>query len=121
MTWEPEVEELDRRAKLAEAMGGEERIGNQHDRGKLTVRERIDLLFDKDTFHERGKHSGAGAYNEAGELVDFFPSGYVLGVGEVNGRRVVAGGGDFTARPASGSDGAKISGGRPASKGGHDE
>ncbi len=121
MTWEPEVEELDRRAKLAEAMGGEERIGNQHDRGKLTVRERIDLLFDKDTFHERGKHSGAGAYNEAGELVDFFPSNYVMGIGQVDGRRVVTGGGDFTARPASGSEGAKINAGQRVSKAGHDE
>jgi len=121
MTWEPELEELARRSKFAEAMGGEQRVSDQHGRGKLTVRERIALMFDEGTFHERGKNSGAGAYNEAGELVDFFPSGYVLGVGEVNGRRVVAGGGDFTARPASGSDGAKISGGRPVSKGGHDE
>jgi acetyl-CoA carboxylase carboxyltransferase component len=121
MTWEPEVEELERRGKLAEAMGGKERIGNQHDRGKLTVRERIDLLFDKGTFHERGKHSGTGAYNEVGKLVDFFPSGYVMGIGQVDGRRVVTGGGDFTARPASGSEGAKINAGQRVSKAGHDE
>ncbi len=121
MTWEPEVEELEERTKLAEAMGGEERIANQHDRGKLTVRERIDLLFDDDTFRERGKHSGTGAYNDDGELVDFFPSGYVMGVGQIAGRRVVTGGGDFTARPASGSEGAKINSGRAVSKAGHDE
>ena len=36
------------------AMGGKEKIAKQHERGKLTVRERIDLLFDKDTFVEFG-------------------------------------------------------------------
>ncbi len=121
MTWEPELKELERRGEYAEAMGGEQRVGDQHGRGKLTVRERVDLMFDPGTFHERGKHAGTGAYNEDGELVDFFPTGYVMGVGEVEGRRVVAGGGDFTARPASGSKGMKISTGRPVSKSGHDE
>ena len=42
-----------RRAKNL-AMGGEERIARQHQRGKLTVRERIDLLFDPGTFVEIG-------------------------------------------------------------------
>src|SRR5258708_4951825 len=42
-----------RRAKNL-AMGGEAKIAKQHERGKLTVRERLDLLFDKDTFVELG-------------------------------------------------------------------
>ena len=42
-----------RRAKNL-AMGGEEKIAKQHQRGKLTVRERLDLLFDKNTFVELG-------------------------------------------------------------------
>ncbi|MBW2545532.1 MAG: methylmalonyl-CoA carboxyltransferase, partial [Deltaproteobacteria bacterium] len=33
-------------------MGGEKNVQKQHDRGKLTARERIDLLFDKNTFQE---------------------------------------------------------------------
>jgi len=121
MVWQPEIDELARRTEYAEAMGGEQRVGDQHGRGKLTVRERVDLLFDPGTFHERGKHAGTGAYNEDGELVDFFPSSYVFGIGEVNGRRVVAGGGDFTARPPSGSEGAKVNTGRPVAKSGRDE
>ena len=121
MTWEPELEELRRRAAYAGAMGGEVRVADQHARGKLTVRERIDLLFDTGTFRERGKYAGTGAYDEDGRLVDFFPAGYVLGIGEIDGRRVVAGGGDFTARPPSGSEGMRIHTGRPASKSGHDE
>ncbi|MBM3138857.1 MAG: methylmalonyl-CoA carboxyltransferase [Chloroflexi bacterium] len=121
MTWEPEVSELGRRSVYAEAMGGPDRIADQRERGKLTVRERIDLLFDPGSFRETGKLAGTGAYDESGKLVDFFPAAYVMGIGEVGGRRVVAGGGDFTARPASGSHGVRINAGRPVAKGGYDE
>lgn len=54
MTWQPEVEELERRRQLALQMGGEERVENQHERGKLTIRERIDALVDAGSFRERG-------------------------------------------------------------------
>jgi len=46
------LEELERRAELG---GGEERLRKQHDAGKLTVRERIDLLFDPGSFQEVDK------------------------------------------------------------------
>lgn len=121
MTWEPELRDLATRGAYAEAMGGASRVGDQHERGKLTVRERVALLFDPGTFRERGKHAGTGAYDERGTLVDFFPAPYVMGIGQIDGRRVVAGGGDYTARPPSGSDGVKIHTGRPVSKSGHDE
>lgn len=121
MTWEPELQELQRRSTFAEAMGGPKRIADQRERGKLTIRERIDLLFDPDTFMERGKHAGTGAYDEDGNLVDFFPSAYITGIGEVDGRPVVTGGGDFTARPPSGSEGARVNTGRAVPKSGHDE
>ncbi|RLC60626.1 MAG: methylmalonyl-CoA carboxyltransferase, partial [Chloroflexi bacterium] len=48
-------DELDRLTKLEKqikAGGGKERIQRQHDLGKLTARERLDLLFDPGTFHE---------------------------------------------------------------------
>ncbi|HEY3084762.1 MAG TPA: carboxyl transferase domain-containing protein, partial [Candidatus Dormibacteraeota bacterium] len=48
------VGELRQRRKKNLAMGGEERVKKQHERGKLTVRERIDLLFDKGSFVELG-------------------------------------------------------------------
>src|SRR5687767_6937272 len=54
MTWEPELEEIRRRTELAKQMGGTERVQRQHDQGRLTVRERLELLLDKDSFHEIG-------------------------------------------------------------------
>ena len=51
MTWEPELDELHRREQLAQAMGGAEKIAKHHTQGRLTVRERMVLLLDPDTFH----------------------------------------------------------------------
>ena len=48
------ISELEARRQKNLAMGGKEKIAKQHQRGKLTVRERLDLLFDKDTFIEFG-------------------------------------------------------------------
>ena len=48
------VEDLRARRKKNLAMGGAEKVAKQHERGKLTVRERIDLLFDTGTFVELG-------------------------------------------------------------------
>jgi acetyl-CoA carboxylase carboxyltransferase component len=45
-----------RRARAAQ-MGGDDAVARQHAAGKLTVRERIDRLFDKDTFTEFGIHA----------------------------------------------------------------
>ncbi len=63
-------------------MGGEEKIAKQHERGKLTVRERIDLLFDKDTFVELGllAKDRDGSDNAPAD-------GVVTGHGEVDGRQ----------------------------------
>ena len=58
--WEPELDELRRREELAKRMGGEERVERQHASGRLTVRERIDRLFDDGTFHETGALAGRG-------------------------------------------------------------
>lgn len=101
MSWLEEVEELKRREELARKMGGEERIQRQHDNGRLTVRERIDALADDDSFHEIGALAGKASYSEDGKLEDFTPSNFVLGTANVNGRRVVIGGDDFTVRGGS--------------------
>ncbi len=53
-SWMPEVEEIERQRARALEMGGEERVARQHDRGKLTARERIELLFDPGSFEEIG-------------------------------------------------------------------
>ena len=60
-------------------MGGEERIQRQHENGRLTVRERVEKLVDKDSFHEIGALAGKANYGEDGELVGFVPSNFVLG------------------------------------------
>ncbi|HEY2052044.1 MAG TPA: carboxyl transferase domain-containing protein, partial [Caulobacteraceae bacterium] len=46
------LEELERRRALARAGGGDRRIASQHAKGKLTARERIDLLLDEGSFEE---------------------------------------------------------------------
>ncbi len=97
MSWEPEIEEIRRRRALAARMGGDEAVARQHAGGKLTVRERIDLLLDAGSFREIGSLAGKARY-ENGELVEFRPSNFVFGTGRVNGRRIVVGGDDFTVR-----------------------
>ena len=46
------LEQLEKRRANARAGGGQKRIDAQHARGKLTARERLDLLLDEGTFEE---------------------------------------------------------------------
>lgn len=96
--WDAELEELDRRRRLAEAMGGDEKVARQHERGKLTVRERIQRLLDDDSFDEFGALAGTGRYGPDGELEAFQPTNMIAGRGRIDGRRVVVEGDDFTVR-----------------------
>jgi acetyl-CoA carboxylase beta subunit len=98
VSWEPELEELRRREELARRMGGEERVARQHESGRLTVRERIERLFDAGTFHETGALAGRGSYGDDGELTDFLPANTIVGQGRIDGRRAVVQGDDFTVR-----------------------
>ena len=95
---EDKIKELqEREAKLKE-MGGEAAVKKQHDRGKLTARERIDLLFDPGTFRETDifmKHRGTLFGLEKLEIP---ADGVITGYGKVNGRSVCAFSQDFTAR-----------------------
>jgi acetyl-CoA carboxylase carboxyltransferase component len=97
VTWESEIEELRRREELARRMGGEERIARARDAGRLTVRERIDLLLDEGSFEEIGALAGFARYL-GDELTDFTPSNILAGTGRIDGRRVVVCGDDFTVR-----------------------
>jgi acetyl-CoA carboxylase carboxyltransferase component len=95
---EDKIKELkEREAKLKE-MGGEAAVKKQHDRGKLTARERIDLLFDSGTFRETDifmKHRGTLFGLDKLEIP---ADGVITGYGKVNGRPVCAFSQDFTAR-----------------------
>lgn len=104
MTWEQELDELGARRALVEGMGGPEGIARQRQRGKLTVRERIELLADPGTFRQFGALRGAGVYDENGDLSSFTPRGQVDGTALVDGRKVVFMAGDFTVRGGA-SDG----------------
>ena len=59
MGWQAAIEELRERERQAQQMGGPDKVKRQHDNGKLTVRERIDALLDKGSFHEIGAALGS--------------------------------------------------------------
>ena len=98
MTWNPELEELAERQRLAEKMGGEEKVSRQHGRGKLDARARIAGIVDEDSFREIGKIAGRGTYAEDGTFEDFAPSNLIFGRANIEGRPVVASADDFTVR-----------------------
>ena len=82
-------------------MGGVDKVKRQHDQGRLTVRERIDKLIDKDSFHEIGAVSGIGEYDSSGVLQKLTPANCVFGRARVDGRTIVVVGDDFTVRGGS--------------------
>ncbi len=101
MSWEKEVEQIEERRRLAKALGGPEAVERQHERGRLTVRERIDALIDSESFRETGPIAGYAETDEDGALTSFQPGNYVLGMARVDGRPCVVGGEDFTQRGGS--------------------
>lgn len=102
MSWQEEVDELRRRQALAREMGGAEGVARQRERGKLTARERVDLLADKGSFREFRGLVGEGRY-EDNRLVGFMPKGSVEGMVRLDGRKAVVVAGDFTVRGGSGT------------------
>ena len=90
--WAPEADEIRQRYGWAEAMGGEEAVRLRHEKGFLTVRERIAGIVDSDSFQEVGKLTGKGQYDEQGRVIKVTPAPYVMGIAEVDGRPVAIGG-----------------------------
>ena len=101
MSWDEEIGEMRTRESLASEMGGPEKVARQHEFNKFTIRERIDLISDKGSFHEIGKLAGVGDYDENGNLEKFTPSNFLFGTAEIDGRAVVVSGDDFTLRGGS--------------------
>lgn len=108
MSWKSHIEELRARERLAEQMGGEERVARQRGMGKLTVRERVAFLADPGSFHEVGKIAGKAGYGPDEEIAEFLPATMVFGRGTLNGRPAVILGDDFTVR--GGASDASIAG-----------
>jgi propionyl-CoA carboxylase beta chain len=104
------LEQLEARRAVARAGGGERRVAAQHAKGKLTARERLELLLDEGSFEEfdmfvahRCTDFGMEADRPAGD-------GVVTGWGTINGRQVYVFSQDFTVMGGSVSEthGAKI-------------
>jgi len=96
--------DLEKLAKLEaelKAGGGEKAVQKQHESGKLTARERLDLFFDKGTFQETDLFVQHHSTNFGMEKVSIPADGVVTGFGKVNGRDVCAYAQDFTARGGS--------------------
>ena len=102
------IEHVEKKRKLIMKGGGDERIAKQHASGKLTARERLDALYDPNTFMENGVfvHSGASPTGDIKLPAD----GVVVGAGLVDGRPVCSYAQDFTVAGGSvgGAHGKKI-------------
>ena len=82
------------RKHSAEAGGGPDKVESQHSKGKLTARERINLLLDPNTFTEIDKfvtHRG-----DDPEVKKYYGDGLITGFGTINGRKVFIYVYDFT-------------------------
>ncbi|MFC0606343.1 carboxyl transferase domain-containing protein, partial [Rufibacter quisquiliarum] len=87
---------LDRKNAEAHLGGGQARIDAQHKKGKLTARERIDLLLDEGSFEEIGKFVMHRSKDFGLDKEYYLGDGVVTGYGTVNGRLVYVFSQDFT-------------------------
>ncbi|MCJ7503396.1 MAG: methylmalonyl-CoA carboxyltransferase, partial [Acidobacteriia bacterium] len=96
MTLQEKLDELRRRNARAEAGGGEERRAREHAEGKLSARERMELLFDEGTFEEIDKLVEHRCQNFGMAEQRIPGDGVVSGYGRINGRPTYAFAQDFT-------------------------
>lgn len=97
MSMKERVEALQKKREEALELGGKEKIEKQHERGKLTCRERIEKLFDPGTFIEFGKLATHTPYAKDHMGDKQTPAdGVITGYGKINGRYVGVGAYDFT-------------------------
>jgi acetyl-CoA carboxylase carboxyltransferase component len=92
------IKELQEKEAKLKAMGGEKAVKKQHERGKLTARERLDLLFDAGSFNELDMFVSHRCVNFNMQKTEIPSDGVVIGYGLVEGRTVFAFSQDFTAR-----------------------
>jgi propionyl-CoA carboxylase beta chain len=90
------IEKLEEKRELARAGGGTERVAAQHERGKLTARERIRVLFDPDSFEEWDMFVEHRCHDFGMAKTRIPGDGVVTGYGTVNGRPVFVFAQDFT-------------------------
>ncbi len=95
------IKDLKEREEKIRQMGGEKAVAKQHGEGKLTARERLDLLFDPGTFRELDMFVSHRCVNFGMEKVEIPSDGVITGHGLINGRPVFAFAQDFTSRAGS--------------------
>jgi propionyl-CoA carboxylase beta chain len=96
MTIEKKLKDLRQKAESAEIGGGQERIDKQHQAGKLTARERINLLLDEGTFQEMDKLVVHQSHDFGMDKKRIYGDGVVSGHGRIEGRTVFIFAQDFT-------------------------
>ena len=90
------IKHLDKMRSKALLGGGKKRIQKQHDKGKLTARERLDILLDKGSFSELDmfvKHRSNDFGMEENRILT---DGVITGYGRIDGRKVMVFSQDFT-------------------------
>lgn len=90
------LESHSKKTKLADQGGGQDKTKAQHDKGKLTARERIALLLDEGTFTEIDSLVTHHYHEYDMQKKKFFGDGVVGGYGNINGRQVFIFAYDFT-------------------------
>ncbi len=96
MSEKTKLEQMIEKKEKLKLGGGQKRIDKQHASGKLTARERLDLLFDPGTFQEYNIFMKHRCHDFGMEKVEAPAEGVVTGYGLVNGRGVFAFAHDFT-------------------------
>jgi methylmalonyl-CoA decarboxylase subunit alpha len=93
---DPRVLELRTMRHKARLGGGSDRIAIQHAKGKLTARERLDLLLDHGTFHELEPFVAQEGDEEGLATEHFLGDGVITGYGQIDGRTMYVYAQDFT-------------------------
>lgn len=97
INWDKDtIDELLRRRDIAQVGGGQERIQRQKAAGKLTARERIDILFDNGTFEEIDAFVESRTDNIGVTSKRIPGDGVIIGYGKINGKLAFASSEDFT-------------------------
>lgn len=96
MEIEAKIKELEKRNREAELGGGQKRIDQQHAKGKMTARERLDYLLDKGSFQEIDKFVVHRCHDFGMEKKKIAGDGVVTGHGTIKGRPVFLFSQDFT-------------------------
>ena len=94
--WRDRINVLDKKRNRILQAGGADRIEKQHKSGKLTARERIDMLFDPGTFVEVDSFIESRIDDFGLDKKRVPGDGVVTGYGEINGRTVFVSSEDFT-------------------------